>query len=128
MNTNTGVPPPPPPPPPPPLPLPLQASEGFGVPPPPPPPPPPPGNLGMPPPPPPPPGNLGMPPPPPGLPGSAPILSFGAKPSLVGLSALLDSIPKPKGKVRRLQWKKLPQTVLSMSTMNLMFSFNRNYF
>jgi hypothetical protein len=90
---------------------------GTGGPPPPPGgPPPPPPPLGVPPPPPPPPplGGPPPPPPPPGLPGVAPSALFDAKPSIVGLSALVDSIPKPKGKVRRLQWKKLPQTILSM--------------
>ena len=82
----------------------------FGGPPPPPPfggppPPPPPGGL-----PPPPPG--GLPPPPP---SGAPLPST----STAGLSALVDSIPKPKGQVRRLQWKKLPQAILSMFIRSL---------
>jgi hypothetical protein len=84
----------------------------------PPPPPPLPSGTGGPPPPPPlPPSGTGRPPPPPlppGFPGAVPSAPFGTKPSIVGLSALVDSIPKPKGKVRRLQWKKLPQTILSM--------------
>ncbi|CAF0774445.1 unnamed protein product [Adineta steineri] len=104
-------------PPPPPLP-----SSGFGgVPPPPPPPLPSSGFGGAPPPPPPPPGLPGAPPPPPpppsGFPGAPapPILAqFGNNTSTTGLSALVDSIPKPKGQVRRLQWKKLPQTILGM--------------
>ncbi|CAF4385405.1 unnamed protein product, partial [Rotaria sp. Silwood2] len=96
-NISGGIPPPPPPPPP-----------GFlGGPPPP--PPLPPGFLGGPPPPPPlPPGFLGGPPPP-------PLGQFGDKPPAVGRSILVDSIPKPKGKMRRLQWKKLPQTILTTS-------------
>ncbi|CAF1184272.1 unnamed protein product [Didymodactylos carnosus] len=32
-----------------------------------------------------------------------------------GISKLLDSIPRPEGKVRRLPWKKLQQTILSKS-------------
>ncbi|CAF0948549.1 unnamed protein product [Rotaria sp. Silwood1] len=102
-----------PPPPPPPLP-------GFlgGSPPPPPPPPPLPGFLGGSPPQP---GFLGgppPPPPPPGFPGGLPpstLEQSGGKPSVAGLSNLVDSIPKPKGKVRRLQWKKLPQTIITTS-------------
>ncbi|CAF4350607.1 unnamed protein product, partial [Adineta steineri] len=105
-------------PPPPPLP-----SSGFGGVPPPPPPPPLPssGFGGVPPPPPPPPGLPGAPPPPPppsGFPGAPapPMLAqFGNNTSTTGLSALVDSIPKPKGQVRRLQWKKLPQTILATS-------------
>ena len=86
---------------------------GLGGPPPPPPPPPFPTELqtnssGMAPPPPPPlPSGPGGPPPPPPAPGQMLV-----KPSTVGLSVLVDSIPKPKGKLRRLQWKKLPQTIL----------------
>ncbi|CAF2466390.1 unnamed protein product [Rotaria sp. Silwood2] len=87
---------------------------------PPPPPPPLPGFLGGPPPPPPlPPGFLGGPPPPPpgflGGPPPPPLGQFGDKPPAVGRSILVDSIPKPKGKMRRLQWKKLPQTILTTS-------------
>jgi hypothetical protein len=107
---------------PPPPPADLQATatppSGIGGPP----PPPPPGFQGGPPPPPPPPPPPGFqggppPPPPPGFPGAPPPPSlgqFGNKQSVGGLSALVDSIPKPTGKVRRLQWKKLPQTILSM--------------
>lgn len=107
----TGIPPPPPPlfptmsggpPPPPPFPM------GAG----PPPPPPFPTMSGGPPPPPPPPFQTapGGPPPPPSAPGFA---MGPPKTTIVGLSALVDSIPKPKNKLRRLQWKKLPQTILS---------------
>ncbi len=103
------------PPPPPPLPADLHTTSSGA-----PPPPPPPfpndmrtGSSAIPPPP----GFPGAPPLPPGLPGA----QFGNKLSVVGLSALLDSIPKPKGKVRRLQWKKLPQTILSMLIYSLFF-------
>jgi hypothetical protein len=101
-------------PPPPPLPADLQTAPS-GVPPPPPPPLPADmqiGSSGIPPP----------PPPPPGFPGAPPPVHFGNKPSVAGLSALVDSIPKPKGKVRRLQWKKLPQTILSMLIYSSFFS------
>ena len=60
----------------------------------------------------------GVPPPPPpppnfsGLSGSA---GPGEdKKSTAAWSALVNSIPKPKNKLRRLQWKKLPQTILSI--------------
>lgn len=115
-----------PPPPPPPFPEELKATSstigssvlpppmnGPGGPPPPPPPPPFPVELQTnwscmaPPPPPPLPSGPGGPPPPPPAPGQ-----MSVKPSTVGLSVLVDSIPKPKGKLRRLQWKKLPQTIL----------------
>jgi hypothetical protein len=106
LQTTPTVPPPPPlpadlqtapPPPPPPFPADMQA-----------------GSSTIPPPPPPPPSSAGGPPPPPPPPGAPPLGQFGNKTSVVGLSALVDSIPKPKGKVRRLQWKKLPQTILSI--------------
>jgi hypothetical protein len=129
--------PPPPPPPPPPFPAHMQAGSSAIPPPPPPPPggfgipPAPPGGPGGPPPPPPPPpplpGGSGGPPPPPPLPGGPgglpppPPGQFGNIGSIAGLSALVDSIPKPKGKLRRLQWKKLPQTILSMFYSSLHF-------
>ena len=77
------------------------------------PPPPPPATSG-PPPPPPPPGGPPPPPPPPGGPPPPPPLG-GPLPSasIAGLSVLVDSVPKPKGKLRRLQWTKLPPTILS---------------
>ncbi|CAF0938270.1 unnamed protein product [Rotaria sordida] len=117
-RNGTKIPPPPPfpggllPPPPPPLPgfsggpsPPLPPSFPGGLPPPP--PPPLPDFSGRPPPPPPPPpGFLGRPP---------PLGQFSGKAPVAGLSVLVDSIPKPKGKVRRLQWKKLPQTILATS-------------
>ena len=81
-------PPGPPPPPPPPLPP--------GGPPPPPPPPPPPGPFGGPPPPPPPPG--GGPPPPPGT------LSMPTQ----NIRLPQQQTPKPKAKMRKLQWNKIP--------------------
>ncbi|CAF0934322.1 unnamed protein product [Rotaria sordida] len=114
-RNGTKIPPPPPfprgllPPPPPPLPgfsggpsPPLPPSFPGGLPPPP--PPPLPDFSGRPPPPPP--GFLGRPP---------PLGQFSGKAPVAGLSVLVDSIPKPKGKVRRLQWKKLPQTILATS-------------
>ncbi|CAF1232895.1 unnamed protein product [Adineta ricciae] len=108
---SSAIPPPPPlpsglggtpPPPPPPLP------SGLGGTPPPPPPPLPSGLGGTPPPPPPPPGVAGAPMPP--APGG---LNFEM--GLAGLSALVDNIPKPKNQLRRLQWKKLPTTILTTS-------------
>ncbi|CAF3576102.1 unnamed protein product [Rotaria socialis] len=94
---------------------------------PPPPPPPPPNFLGgaPPPPPPPPPNFLGggppppPPPPPPGFLGMAsppPLGQLAGNSSITGLSVLVDSIPKPKGKLRRLQWKKLAHTILTSSS------------
>ncbi|CAF0789390.1 unnamed protein product [Rotaria sordida] len=113
-RNGTKIPPPPPfpggllPPPPPPLP-------GFSGGPSPPLPPSFPGGL-PPPPPPPLPDFSGRPPPPPGFLGRPPPLGqFSGKAPVAGLSVLVDSIPKPKGKVRRLQWKKLPQTILATS-------------
>ncbi|CAF0749120.1 unnamed protein product [Rotaria sordida] len=115
-RNGTKIPPPPPfpggllPPPPPPLPgfsggpsPPLPPSFPGGLPPPPPPSLP---DFSGRPPPPPPPGFLGRPP---------PLGQFSGKAPVAGLSVLVDSIPKPKGKVRRLQWKKLPQTILATS-------------
>jgi hypothetical protein len=67
--------------------------------------------------------GAGGPPPPPGFPGAPPLAQFGNKPTVAGLSALVDSIPKPKGKVRRLQWKKLPQTILGMFIYSLLIFF-----
>lgn len=74
--------------------------------------PPPPPPFGGPPPPPP----FGGPPPPPppgGLPPPPPLGAPLPSTSIAGLSALVDGIPKPKCQVRRLQWKKLPQAILS---------------
>ena len=132
LPSSVGESPPPPPlpsafqggpPPPPPLPPAFQGG------PPPPPPPLPPGFQGGPPPPPPPPSGFpGAPPPPPGLPGAPQFGQFGSKPSVAGLSALVDGIPKPKGKLRRLQWKKLPQTILSMSYTSFTFFYTNFYF
>lgn len=85
-------------------------------------PPPPPPFGGLPPPPPPPPPPFGGPPPPPppgGLPPPPPSGAPLPPTSIAGLSALVDSIPKPKGQVRRLQWKKLPQAILSMLIRSL---------
>ncbi|CAF0997782.1 unnamed protein product [Rotaria magnacalcarata] len=86
----------------------LQATNSVITPPPPPPPPPPNFLGGGPPPPPPPPGFLGM--------ASPPSLGqLAGNSSVTGLSVLVDSIPKPKGKLRRLQWKKLAHTILVRS-------------
>ena len=83
---------------------------------------PPPPPVGLPPPPPP----LGGPPPPPPPPGGPPPPPLSGAPfpaaSIVGLSALVDSVPKPKGKVRRIQWTKLPQTILSTSSKLLLYA------
>lgn len=100
---------PPPPPPPPPL-----LGNAFSLPPPPPPPmllsgggPPPPPPMSMP---------VGGGPPP--LPGS--FMSGPPKLSAAGLSVLLDKIPKPKNTMRRLQWKKLTENILSKLKFELL--------
>lgn len=100
LSPTGGAPPPPPPPPPP----------GGG--PPPPPPPPPPGGM-MPPPPPPPPSIGGPPPPPPPAFGAPPPpLAVPNQPSidpeLKKLRLPQLEIPKPKSKMRTLNWVKLP--------------------
>ncbi|CAF1967434.1 unnamed protein product [Rotaria magnacalcarata] len=87
----------------------LQATNSV-ITPPPPPPPPPPNFLG---------GGPPAPPPPPGFLGMASPPSLGqlaGNSSVTGLSVLVDSIPKPKGKLRRLQWKKLAHTILATSS------------
>ncbi|CAF4543106.1 unnamed protein product, partial [Rotaria magnacalcarata] len=95
----------------------LQATNSVITPPPPPPPPPPNFLGGGPPPPPPPPGFLGM--------ASPPSLGqLAGNSSVTGLSVLVDSIPKPKGKLRRLQWKKLAHTILA--TSSFWMDVNRN--
>jgi hypothetical protein len=124
LQTTTTVPPPPPPP----LPADLQTAPSVV-----PPPPPPPFPTGMQAgsstiPPPPPPNSTGGPPPPPPPPGAPSLGQFGNKTSTVGLSALVDSIPKPKGKVRRLQWKKLPQTILSTFYFSFLSFFMNIFF
>ncbi|EKE41771.1 diaphanous protein, putative [Entamoeba nuttalli P19] len=113
---------PPPPPPPgassvPPPPPPPGASSVPPPPPPPgmpgmPPPPPPPGMPGMPPPPP---GMPGMPPPPPGMPGMPPPPpgGFGFRPAAPVINGLVDTLPKPKSKVKNFMWQKMNDKNLS---------------
>ncbi|XP_077984696.1 inverted formin-2-like [Glandiceps talaboti] len=88
-------------PPPPPLP-------GFGIPPPP--PPPPPLGAGVPPPPPPP-GGIRAPPPP-GLPGMSLY-------SLAGISNTVTGTPRPKVKLKTLNWTKIPPNKITVAGKNI---------
>lgn len=110
VSAKDATPPPPAPPPPP------------GVAPPPPPPPPPPPGPGIPPPPPPPPmGGPGIPPPPP-PPGG------GRFPSATPQVKLpQQNVPKPKSKMRTLQWSKIPASKVMSGKPNIWQSVGQRF-
>lgn len=92
INSTSALPPAPPPPAP-------------SIPPPPPPPPPPPILNGVPPP----------PPPPGGIPPPPPLLSRGGAPAPSSKLPQQQDLPKPKGKMRKVMWNKIPATKISSS-------------